>query len=143
MTNIWENNIKGGKELFASWFQRFHSMVTLLLCFWACGEAKQHGVTDQSCLHHSSQEGERLGAGHCPWWTHSFQLSSPPKLPSSLNSLFNHEIINGSTHWKSEPSWSNYFPKSVSLNLTTLGTKPSTHEPLGGHFKYKPLYPPK
>jgi hypothetical protein len=82
--STWENQLKGGKVYFDSLFLWFQVMVTLLLCFWACGEGEHPGgkqvVKWLSSWQIGGKEKERDGNGQGHLRTCPSDLLPPTRL---------------------------------------------------------------
>jgi hypothetical protein len=98
-------------------------------CLETCGEAEHHGrrVWQWSCLPHGCQEAERkeLGIRHTSRGHAPSDLLPPTRssLVKEAHFPISHGFMNPamSSLMKSEPSWSNHFPKATSKHLLHWG----------------------
>lgn len=121
---------------FSSQLQRFQSMVVWLHCFWVCYGAVYHGRGHDGAKPFTSWwmrgRERREGSGKM---IHPSRARQPGPAPYSFHQLFwDHSIMNLSTESSVDEIKAHMIlslPKWPTSGPCPLGTKPSTHDPLG------------
>jgi hypothetical protein len=133
----WHNHLR--KDLFWLMVSEDSVQSQLASLLWDWGKARAslqrgHGGTELHISFHGSQEAEReRGQGKI------YPLKTCPQWPTSSNNpTLNNVILLWIHQWispliRSEPLWSNHFPKAHELVANPL-----THAPFRGHFIPKP-----